>query len=270
MHSNSRFWIGNHNICEDYSLAGEINNIPCAIISDGCSSAENTDIGSRILAWEAKFHMMSGLFPVDEGYGEKLINSAKESAIQLLGNKLSTHALYSTLIVSYALDNTFHAKFFGDGICAMINKEKIHLTIVEYANGNAPYYLSYLLSSEYRERFEENFGHHQTISTIVIDRKNNSVETETFIEIDEPYNHTIKMPANDWDAGIIMSDGPQQYVNDKMESISIFNVLMELLNFKNYNGIFIERRVNGFLKFCLKNGWRNLDDMSIAGIYLKE
>ncbi len=41
---------GEHGICEDYVIAKMINGSPVLVISDGCSSSPNTDVGSKLLA----------------------------------------------------------------------------------------------------------------------------------------------------------------------------------------------------------------------------
>ncbi len=49
METNSFYQIGKeHKVCEDYASCG-IEPFPYAILSDGCSTGKNTDIGSRIL-----------------------------------------------------------------------------------------------------------------------------------------------------------------------------------------------------------------------------
>ena len=57
MNKDSFFKIGStHNICQDYAISGrdEHYKVDYAIISDGCSGAEDTDIGSRLVSLIAK------------------------------------------------------------------------------------------------------------------------------------------------------------------------------------------------------------------------
>src|SRR3989344_1416575 len=39
--------------CQDYALSGEFENISFAIVSDGCSGGDNTDLGARLTALAA-------------------------------------------------------------------------------------------------------------------------------------------------------------------------------------------------------------------------
>ena len=49
-----------HVACEDYALAGKINdNISYAIVADGCSSSPNVDVGARVLAHAALDYLTS-------------------------------------------------------------------------------------------------------------------------------------------------------------------------------------------------------------------
>jgi len=41
-----------------------------------------------------------------------------------------------------------------------------------------------------------------------------------------------------------------------------------LFSFKNFNGQFVQRRMNKFLKDCNKDNWYNADDISLGVIYL--
>lgn len=54
MEINAYYQIGkDHKVCEDYALCGT-EPFPYAILSDGCSSVNDSDIGSRILVSMAK------------------------------------------------------------------------------------------------------------------------------------------------------------------------------------------------------------------------
>ena len=56
MKLDSAFQIGKtHDVCEDFALTGtfedEKNTARYVIVSDGCSSSQNTDLGSRLLSF---------------------------------------------------------------------------------------------------------------------------------------------------------------------------------------------------------------------------
>ena len=71
-----------------------------------------------------------------------------------------------------------------------------------------------------------------------------------------------------------MSDGVHSFYETQNLGTSIINadlsyvdVITEVLNFKNFNGQFMQRRLNRFLKFCQKNNWHHADDISFGTIY---
>ena len=55
MNADCYYEIGySHTVCEDYALAGKINNdISFAIVCDGCSASPHVDVGARILTYAA-------------------------------------------------------------------------------------------------------------------------------------------------------------------------------------------------------------------------
>ena len=63
----------------------------------------------------------------------------------------------------------------------------------------------------------------------------------------------------------VMSDGVGTF--DGMEW---YQVVDELMNFKNIKGHFVQRRMKRFMKDCQKKGVAPYDDVSVAAIYLGE
>ena len=55
MKADAYFEIGaTHLVCQDYALAFANNEYAYAIVSDGCTSSPNTDIGARLISVIAK------------------------------------------------------------------------------------------------------------------------------------------------------------------------------------------------------------------------
>jgi hypothetical protein len=51
MKADSYFEIGStHQVCQDYALAYASDDFAYAIMSDGCTSSLNTDIGARLVS----------------------------------------------------------------------------------------------------------------------------------------------------------------------------------------------------------------------------
>src|SRR6185295_20387035 len=50
MNADSTFMIGTtHSVCQDYALANNASNASNVIVTDGCSTSPDTDIGARLL-----------------------------------------------------------------------------------------------------------------------------------------------------------------------------------------------------------------------------
>jgi hypothetical protein len=52
------------------------------------------------------------------------------------------------------------------------------------------------------------------------------------------------------------------------KSIPYIEVIDELIAFKNFNGQFVQRRMNKFLKDCERCKWHNADDISLAVVHM--
>ncbi len=273
-----------HAICQDYALKNK-NSIS---ISDGCSGSSLSDIGSRVLSITAMNRMseLQSLHDLDEN---ELILSARP-LIKMLN--LPSECLDATLLCAAKIEDTGEAICYGDGVIAVKMKDdNIFVINIEYTD-NYPFYINYLFDKTNRHNnwIEDHDNKKVTFSVI---KNNGEIEIlsencdlnprigydgievgvlrvqlqRTMVEVVSPEAECI----------VIMSDGVHSFYKPiktgtliSNDSISYFDVLKELLNFKNYNGQFVQRRMNKFRKYCLKNSWQHYDDISIATIYLGE
>ena len=84
----------------------------------------------------------------------------------------------------------------------------------------------------------------------------------------------------DFDLVVLMSDGIHSfkeieqslvpYAKTFQRDIDYLEVSKELFQFKQMNGVFIQRRCQKFFKNCKGKGWYHFDDFSMAGIYVSE
>lgn len=154
-----------HYMCEDYATHIDTENYCAVIISDGCSSSENTDVGSSIIALNARKHIDFLYKTLDSQEFRKttdplklfsdrtsfarLVASKSLSITEIMG--LNSEALDATLlIVLYDKKRDQISYFqFGDGNwiteyvkTGVENYHLIEWTETEYQN-NRPYYPSY-------------------------------------------------------------------------------------------------------------------------------
>ena len=276
---DSHFMIGRtHSICQDYaeaSLQGE----PTVIVSDGCSSAAHTDFGSRFLVRAAK----RALDRYSKDYDSYVNRVADCSIITADGYRramgLPIECLCATLLTAHLSKDVIRTTIFGDGVVAARERDTGRITVdkYEYPSG-APYYLRYTLDQSHND-YVDQFGFEFRISSYYIhpDGKTDQ-KTEWTTEKVEHAGAGSIYHVNDYDLVALFTDGVHSFVRPEITStsktekqVNFLDVVRELLQFKNYNGIFAERRMKRAFDPLLgafgKHGWINTDDLSMGVIY---
>lgn len=274
IHSDIFLEIGSqHSVCEDYIIHG-YDPFPYIILSDGCLSSNNTEMGARILCHLAKQFLKyyKGEMPIDaKRMGQWIIHNAEMTARQL---GLTLNCLDATLIISYLYEDakTFHTILYGDGFVSAIYKDYIALNEIKYSN-NAPYYLSYKIDDERRALYEEMYPI-KTISHIEVSGTNikDKVGTEHGIYTLSPHEMEIKIQ-DDFQYLLVASDGLGSFVDNSkppiQELVHPIEVTSKLTEFKNTKGEFLKRRVKKQMKTYRGEKIDHFDDLSI-GVFLKD
>ncbi|MHA2043409.1 MAG: protein phosphatase 2C domain-containing protein [Candidatus Thorarchaeota archaeon] len=287
MYADSVFNIGStHRVCEDYALHGlPSSEFPFrtshAILSDGCSSAVDTDFGSRILAKAAQQFIHRDYNKHSAKVFGNTVMAKATTACAALG--LMPTSLFATLGAVFADPEYFRAFLFGDGVIAYIdNSGLMGFQHIQFPKG-APFYLLYETESALKKGYIDQFGGTYTITNY--ERRNGKWEREehdTFqIQADSPPDAFSQYSLKGHQLVAIMSDGVDSVykkINTETtkttENVPITEVVEELLSFKpvlspNYNGAFVQRRIAA----AFKNNpdWEHGDDISIAALaYRKE
>jgi hypothetical protein len=251
--TDAAFTIGSsHQVCQDYALAKEDKVVLC----DGCSSSPNTDIGARILA-----HC-----------GEDL--KILRTTLNLL--ELPEESLDATYLFVKDFLEKIKIRVVGDGvICIKYKDNSYEVTDYIYPSG-APDYVSYQLNTDRVLKFlEVNKGNEPYTEIYSSESDLSKVEP---MRSDRIFGNGVELDINteidhiEWVA--LMSDGVHSFTkkdeNVKKESIDFLEVLPKLLDFKNFTGKFVQRRMNAFKKFCTKEGWDHYDDLSLAVMHFKD
>lgn len=250
--SSSFYMIGNsHKVCEDYAAHETGENKSIAVLSDGCSSSTNTDIGARCLVQE--------FLGNPSGFNNSILE--KES-YSLVRNSLGLLSLASkervfsaadcTLFGLYGKDEIIQIFSLGDGGIAYKKKKELLFGEIEYKD-NSPFYFSYLLESK----------------TSVIPKRKFTSRLETrsdfYLEIESFHWEREQMFLEDNAIIAIFSDGISSVFQNgnKVSSIDVVEVLMDI---KNVRGPFLERQKNKFKIHCKENNWICEDDISMAAI----
>lgn len=276
MNSDAHFVIGtSHRVCEDYAIAGNCENRgPYAIVSDGCSSSSNTDIGARLLAHSAKL----AIERTQSFYSEGVIWQAA-GVTNAVG--LPHTCLDATLLAIYM--NDVHGEqgcriyAAGDGVLAARNRHEPDKWWVASINFSceAPGYLRYLLDKKWTQEFFDIDG--GAIRT---------VEFSDFVDGELSPSHSLTqdlrlMPVDRWsysptiltdvfDLVLVMSDGIRSIQDQSGNPMPLEETVSRLLRFKGLNGEFVTRRMNRFLRDLERDGYAPSDDLSIGGVHLEE
>ena len=245
MNANSVIRIGStHSVCQDYVIAR--NDGPYVILSDGCSSSPDTDVGSRLLVRGAETIMNEGFDDVEQLHKEAARLALDWAA--LLG--LPVQSVDATLLTAHISGDELIIACSGDGVFVLESWDgSLDVQRISSPTGY-PFYPCY---DHQPERLAEL-----------------RLKSDSSIQV-------FKLKARDYKYAAVASDGldsffrRQQSANGKRtENVPLHDVLHELWSFKNSHGAFVERRLNRFTKDTQANGWQHADDLSIGVIYLGE
>lgn len=242
-----------HTICQDYVTISN-TDIPYIILSDGCSSSPDTDIGARIIASQTKYLFLQ--HSLDTLNIELLCKDIFKQALLVVKQMyLQETALDCTLIAAYIYQNRLYYFLIGDGIVAYQNTTETVIKHFSFHEENV-FYGNYF-NNEYRYQLMEDSKIKPLMTTIV---KNDNIITHSVYLDNFIYQDSIDIESLKY--FIISSDGLLSCSADKKEAITYFN---QFLDFKNLKGEFIKRRFHHWNKNINKDGIQHADDISIAG-----
>lgn len=100
-----------HAVCQDYALWGHGSRGAWVLVSDGCSSSAQTDVGARVLAHACAAALRAGRLP-----GSGVVWRVAAAAARQL--ELAPNSLDATVVAALALEDRIVALIRGDGIVA--------------------------------------------------------------------------------------------------------------------------------------------------------
>jgi len=276
MNTDHCFRIGStHAVCQDYAISGIIRlktvpgateDIGYAIVSDGCSGAAFTDIGSRCLTHAARHMLMvapSAVFNLDaETIGRVIIDKAA-SAVDRLG--LTRGCLQATLLMAVVRGSKARVLMFGDGGIVRQTHGCREVQCVSYdaskpgVQANAPYYLAHRLSVQDTTDYFSEFS--QFRRTTIIDSSGSRTQDEDAGAVTD-----LKFDVVEGDQIVLLSDGIDQFYDGKFENIHWSIEADALTKFKSTHGEFVTRRVQAHERVCRENQVSHHDDLSVAAI----
>jgi hypothetical protein len=286
MNADSYFEIGHsHKICEDYALAGVEGNLTYAIVSDGCSASDDSDVGARLLSHIARdvllyfnrrkllydFSFLKNSFKTT--FEEIILRKCLEVRDTL---KFSYDIFDATLLIAAGVGH--HSKIlfaWGDGYF-ILNRPSGDIDVISlrYDSG-APYYMSYQLSDDKRAAYAAEFGGDPlTIKTERLET-DGSTSCSKFEQIRAMQgSYFTVLEDTDLNQIIVSSDGIGTYEAPKekplpgMECARYLDhdVIRTMVAYKNPVGEFVTRRMTRFKNDNQKAGTIHQDDISCAAI----
>lgn len=269
IHVDSYFTIGHsHDVCQDYAAHASWGDRHVFMVADGCSSAPDTDFGSRLLCKAAlnSIRMMT-CFPesIDQKFHDDFRNMCIFPAyVQLKSLGMELNSLMSTLLVGISDGKMIHMLMYGDGYTLVKSKTGFCIGRMMFPN-SSPFYPAYCINSNERNRY----------MSIVGGRDNNQTEYTLWSPIESmTWNNKLDDPlftsyhVADLEYVMVATDGFGSFMNmEKGEQIDDFNLMHTQLTLKNHAGAFIKRRMKAFKRSLVGTSIRHDDDIGVAGIY---
>ncbi len=271
------FAIGStHKVCQDYARCGKDPSKPFAILSDGCSSAPDVDLGSRLVTLAAETQLDRQEVPNNEDLIASILLNLNIFQRTL---QISRESLCATLMIANIVGNNFRTLCVGDGIVVAKAPDGF-MSVREYTfESGAPYYLRYELDSEVKYEYFKEFEKEGKIQgerraySILPNGEVTEVREEPFTFGYESIYFEEFFPMNEWESVAIVSDGghsfqKQQNTATSKTSIPVISseILKELMSFKAYTGKFAQRRWDRASRLFKEKGIENSDDISMGVI----
>ena len=283
MNADSAFIIGaTHAVCQDYATTGDTwtskrapgpNSTvsPYIILSDGCSSSPNTDIGARLLVKAAE-QFLARFQPVATRLTELHRESARRALCWATLTGLTPQAVDATLLTAHLSDGELILGCSGDGVIALQSwTGALDVYAISYPAGY-PFYPGYAHQPERLLALKD--GVSKTIDHFRCDSSADTLRLEESSTSVSP-TEVFHVKAADYKHVVLISDGIHSFFTTKqtetskrVEDISMQRIIKELISFKSVRGAFVGRRLKIFLKECQSKGWQHRDDLAIGALHL--
>ena len=257
MNADATINIGStHAICQDYVVARN----GYVILSDGCSSSPDTDIGARLLV-KALDQRLTNASEIEE-----LHQQAARTALDwanILG--LPAQSVDATLLSAHVIGDELIVACSGDGVIILESQSGVLDVYAVSSPSGYPFYPSY---AHQPERLAELVAHNRCTKQI---KHGERVTTSDALTI------AFKLNVAEYKYAAIASDGVNSFFHTqpatngkRLEPLALPDVLTEFWSFKNSHGAFVERRMKRFKKDTQPKGWQHADDLAIGVIHLGE
>jgi len=253
-----------HLVCEDYTrVLRKIFGGVVAVVSDGCSASPHTDFGARLIACSAA--NLVGAKTEKPMADEEFWRSVAKQAAELASDScMSVECIDATALVLLWHEDKVSVGAMGDGwVCALHRNGALDMWHISEEH-SLPGYPSYLLNTGNRKALRE-VSKHKTISHYTL------IEGELFMteeQVDPLKPFTVEFHKAGTASVAVLSDGANSFTYPGGNIMPPMVAVVELMDFKQYKGEFVKRRVLSVTKKWRKMGIGHYDDLSMAAIYM--
>jgi len=279
MNADGVFSIGaTHAVCQDYVIAGNGAGScgsrdagPYVILSDGCSSSPDTDIGARLLV-RAMDQIWIG------APNEKLEELHREAARTALGWAeligVPAEAVDATLLSAHVRGDELIVACSGDGVIVLESRAGVLDVYAISSPSGYPFYPAYVHQPE---RLAEMIDNRRSIKELKHFRRDSAQAEFALVAVTTSESLTEVFTRNvvDYKYVGVASDGLNSFFRTqpsphgkRLEPVCLVDVLSQFWSFKNSHGAFVERRVKKFKKDAEARSWDHADDLSLGVIHL--
>jgi len=285
--TDSIYVIGyNHKVCEDYAYSGIIPNtntdIPYAIICDGCSSTQDSDVGARLLAHGFKnfLRKMGNNIHYYHNEPNELYDDLCYHLKRTIHNSAESVGLYpssfvATIRAMAVIKDKLFCFHFGDGYTihqqknesALKEIKRSYIASTMFPSG-IPYYFMNHINKRERENYSDVTDNYDILyNDVVINSSDYYINSDTHfysvIDLNElpDGNHVFTVTSDGIDTFYIFDDCGKQI------EIPVETIMDKAFAFKNFHGEFVKRRFNKFFKYIKNENIKHYDDFSVASIY---
>lgn len=257
--------------CQDYAMSGNFGKVAFGIVSDGCSSGGNTDIGARLISLATASAIREHWKTAPEAATQEINLRRRVMTLgirQLLG--LETKDVLATCIYIYLAPQGGFIHLAGDGAVAFADKKSdICLSIFEW-DRNMPFYPAY--DEDHYASFINAHGGDPSALALIREDWQFSLEKNEYRTGDKIFYSIedgirgITFPVSVEDINnlayiAIFTDGVRQ-----IDGIDFKSTVKELLSFKSLTGEFAKRRMIRFIQESRECGKGPVDDIAYAVI----
>ncbi len=265
--------------CQDYAFSGVQGGLAYAIVSDGCSTGGDTDLGARLITraaasaihdhWFSKKYILGEMVTQNISLRQHILFGGARDILRLEFKDLLATCMYICITPTGGI-----VHLVGDGVVAIKYRDGRAEFFRYDWNNNTPLYPAY------REDSYESFinAHGGDIESRVLKEEIWGMDPENELAHLGIKEYTLNTALE----GSTISFNPQE-LSTAIDFIAIFSdgatqvdgmdwkeAVLQLIAFKNIKGDFAKRRMKRFIKESQKTGKGPIDDIAYAVIRVEE